>query len=69
MVIFYPKAFAMLLGFNPYPALVALWPSLDFADIFSWTQPALILWGALVALLFYKAPRWWGARDGTEFRL
>jgi hypothetical protein len=62
MVVFYPKAFATMLGFNPYPALVAMWPSLDFADIFSWTQPALILWGALVGLLLYEGRRWWAQR-------
>jgi hypothetical protein len=62
MVIFYPKAFALMLGFNPYPALVALFPSLDFADVFSWTQPALILWGAVVVLLLYEGRRWWSAR-------
>ena len=61
IVVFYPLAFATLAGYNFYPALVALWPALDFSDPFSWTWPALILWSALVLLLGYEGRRWWRA--------
>jgi hypothetical protein len=67
MFLFYPFAFVSVLPFDAYSLLANVWSWVKVDD--SWAWPALGLWGVLVIMLIYEAPRWWRTSPpGNGFR-